>query len=190
MTHYIRVAAIASVFLLAGMSVFSGSAAAHECDIFTSLRSHKGIYFIKGEFYVKTPLASAWNVLTDYAHISDFVGGVNSSVILEHEKSMFLIHQEISGKVFFINRSFDLKLLIHEHPLDLISFTDISKKNFTIYEGSWELSSIQGQTRIVYRLEAEPKGWTPWLLGKHAFKSNARAPLNEICSEIIRRSAG
>ncbi len=157
---------------------------------FVGIRAQHGIYRIKGEFYVQAPLDIAWDVLSDYAHISDFVTNVDSSKILERRKTTLLIAQKLSGKVFFINRSFDLKLLIDERPQEKISFTDISQKSFLIYKGSWELSRVQGQTRVVYRLKAKPKGWAPWLIGKHAFKSNAEALLKEIRSEIIRREEG
>ncbi len=169
---------------------FSASASGRTTrGLFIHIRSQKGIYFVKGEFYVQSSVENSWKVLTDYDHIADFVGNVDSSTILEQNQSSLLIRQKISGKVLFINKTFSLKLLIHERPRQLISFTDISHKSFSIYEGSWELSPFKGQSKIIYRLKAKPKGWAPLILGQHAFKSNARALLDEIRSEILRRSA-
>ncbi len=186
----LRVMTLASILLLSGTSALPKKVAQSHCDTFVNIHSQKGTFLIKGEFYVKAPLSTTWSVLTDYAHISDFIGSVNSSEILEHEKTTLLIRQEISGKVFFIDKAFSLKLLIHEYPREMISFTDISQKNFAVYEGSWQLSSVQGKTRVIYQLKAKPTGWTPWILGKRVFKSNARKLLDEIRLEIIRRTAG
>jgi ribosome-associated toxin RatA of RatAB toxin-antitoxin module len=169
---------------------FSASASGQKHNLFVHIRSQKGVYFVKGEFYVQASVENSWKVLTDYNHIADFVGNVDSSDILEQKQSSLIIRQEISGKVLFINKTFRLKLLIHEHPRQLISFTDISRKSFSIYEGSWELTPFKGESKIIYRLKAKPRGWAPLILGQHAFKSNARTLLDEIRSEIIRRSAG
>ena len=186
----LKLASIVMASCLSAMA-FSASASGRTTrDLFIHIRHQKGVYFVKGEFYVKASVENSWKVLTDYNHIADFVGNVDSSKILEQNQASLLIRQKISGKVLFINKTFSLKLLINEHPRQLISFTDISRKSFSIYEGSWEISPFKGESRIIYRLKAKPKGWTPLILGQHAFKSNARTLLYEIRSEILRRSAG
>ena len=69
------------------------------------------------------------------------------------------------------------------------SFRDVCGKSFTTYEGTWELTTIDGGTRVTYRLKADPNGRQPAMLARSAIKGSVRKLLDEVRNEMLARAA-
>lgn len=180
---------IAVLLSLITIPSFSGIIKTDEKISLEVSRSH-GFYLVKGSFDVHDSSQAVWNVLSDYDHIPNFVSSVTSSKILERGRHALVIEQKMQGKIFLINRTFHVVLDIKERPFEKISFKDVSRKNFVFYAGSWSIVPIDNGSRILYHLKAKPTGWAPIILGQHVFNTNISQLLNQIRTEIIRRSDG
>lgn len=147
-----------------------------------------GIYSLEGRFSVRAPRQVVWNTLTDYDGVDDFVSSIVSSRFIDKAGDHVLVEQYAKARILFFSREIHVLLRIHEQPFRAIRFQDISGKDFKFYSGSWELEESRGVVSVAYKLKAKRRFHAPDFLAQSAFKKNARAMLEEVCDEILRRT--
>ena len=148
-----------------------------------------GHYNVEGCFSVEADRQTVWDVLTDYGHISQFVGNMKVSEVESRIDDDLILRQEAEGGFLFFTQRIRLLLNVHEVPLRSIRFTDISHKDFYFYQGSWQLepSSDGRGTEVTYRLDAEQNFSAPAFLASDAVKGGAQDLLNSVRREILQR---
>ena len=146
-------------------------------------------YVVDAAFDVNAPAPVAWDVLTDYEGIGRFVSSIRHSTIKEREPGRVLLEQHGVGRAWIISLPMHVILDVREHDQRVLAFRDVCGKSFSTYEGAWELSTIEGGTRVTYRLKADPTGRQPAMLAKSAIKGSVKQLLNEVRDEILARAA-
>ena len=147
-------------------------------------------YQFDGGFDAEVDPQTAWEVLTDYNHISDFVSNMRSHV-LKRQGNDLLIDQTAGGGFLFINMTVQATLLIHEEPMRAIYLQDIEHKNFADYEGVWTLAPETGGpgVQVTYHLDAQRNLQTPDFLTADLFCGSLGDLLTEMRREMKRRQA-
>jgi uncharacterized protein YndB with AHSA1/START domain len=143
-------------------------------------------YTLNAQFIVPVPPQNAWNVLTDYDHLSQFVHSMKGHIRSEKGDDL-LVNQVATGGFLFFTVSVSALLLIHEEPIHDILFTDTTGKDFKSYSGSWNLLPIPQGTQITYQLKAEKNKNTPGFVTGKILQSTTRDLLNELRMEMERR---
>ena len=180
----LRIALIALLTLTAGV----GGAALAEAPSVKE-RQVGGVYFVEGSFEVAAPAEAAWKVLTDYAEMARFVSSLRSSEVKQRRDGVVLVAQRAEAKAWVFSRELNVLLEVKESPRTTLHFRDVSKQDFTLYEGSWTVTPTDdGSVRIDYRLRALPKAAVPGFLGHDAFRQTAQRLLQEVQHEIGRQS--
>jgi carbon monoxide dehydrogenase subunit G len=146
-------------------------------------------YMVDAAFDVNVPASVAWDVLTDYEGIGRFVSSIRQSTIKEREPGRVLLEQHGVGRAWIISMPMHVVLDVREHDQRVLAFRDVCGKSFSIYQGAWELSTIDGGTRVTYRLKADPTGRQPAMLARSAIKGSVKTLLDEVRQEIIVRGA-
>ena len=146
-------------------------------------------YVVDAAFDVNVPAPIAWDVLTDYEGIGRFVSSIRQSTIKRREPGRVLLEQHGVGRAWIISLPMHVVLDVREHDQCVLAFRDVCGKSFSLYEGSWELSTIEGGTRVRYRLKADPTGRQPAMLAKSAIKGSVKKLLDEVREEILARAA-
>jgi carbon monoxide dehydrogenase subunit G len=146
-------------------------------------------YTVEAAFDVNVPASTAWAVLTDYEGIGRFVSSIRQSTIKRREPGRVLLEQHGVGRAWIISLPMHVVLEVREHDARVLAFHDVCGKSFSVYEGSWELSEIDGGTRVTYRLKADPTGRQPAMLAKSAIKGSVKTLLDEVREEIVARGA-
>jgi hypothetical protein len=146
-------------------------------------------YTVDAAFNVNAPASIAWGVLTDYEGIGRFVSSIRQSTITERTPGRVLLEQHGVGRAWIISLPMHVILDVREHDQRVLAFRDVCGKSFSIYEGTWELSTIEGGTRVTYRLKADPTGRQPAMLAKSAIKSSVKVLLDEVRNEMIARAS-
>ncbi len=158
-------------------------------DIQVSIvNGEKGSHTLEGQFSIAASSIAAWEILTDYDHLSAFVSSIKSSRIVSREKDHGMIEQVMTGKAGIFRKRITLLLEVNESPLQKISFRDVSNKSFKSYSGSWLIDSTGDGIQVLYKLEATPRFFSPDFIAVGAFKKNVKLLLEEVRSEIIRRN--
>jgi len=72
--------------------------------------------------------------------------------------------------------------------MERISFRDTVGRDFSLYEGEWEVSDDGGGTRVDYRLKAKPLGGMPAAMVGPILRSSLEQMLSDTRAEIDRRT--
>ncbi len=83
-----------------------------------------------------------------------------------------------------------IRLLLHvQEDAGTISFRDACGRSFALYEGSWRVAEANGETVIVYELNAKPSFSVPDFLLARLMKRDAKEMIDRLQVEIAARSA-
>jgi carbon monoxide dehydrogenase subunit G len=151
-----------------------------------SVTSTRGAYRIEGSFGVETEPTVAWAVLTDYDRVPSFVSSMRSSTA-QREDGRLLVTQEAVGRIGPFTRTMHVVLDVTEQELEVIAFRDVGGGSFRSYAGSWRIEPDGVGLRITYTLDLRPRT-SPPLFAKSIIASNARGLLEQVRTEIRRRS--
>jgi carbon monoxide dehydrogenase subunit G len=146
-------------------------------------------YVVDAAFDVNVPPSVVWEVLTDYEGIGRFVSSIRYSTIKKREAGRVLLEQQGVGRAWIVSLPMHVVLDVREQDQRVLAFRDVCGKSFTTYEGTWELSTIGGGTRVTYRLTADPNGRQPAMLARSAIRGSVRKLLDEVRHEILARAA-
>ncbi len=147
-------------------------------------------FAVEGGFDVGASSAAVWGVIADYERIPDFVPSMKTSRVREtRADGTVLVEQEAVGGMFFVSKRVHVLLEVERTPEGL-RFDDVAHSDFWIYAGGWDVRPEPGGTRVEYRLLAQPDFPAPGFLLRSAMRRGARDLLDEVRSEILRRSAG
>jgi hypothetical protein len=176
--------------LLVVLSILSAPALGANTPISVDVeRAVDKAYTVDAAFDVNVPASIAWEVLTDYEGIGRFVSSIRQSTIKRREPGRVLLEQHGVGRAWIISLPMHVVLDVREDGQRVLAFRDVCGKSFSVYEGSWELSEVNGRTRVTYRLKADPTGRQPAMLAKSAIKGSVKTLLDEVRKEIVARGA-
>ena len=175
---------------LVALSILSvpASGATSPIDIAVE-RDSDSAYVVEAAFDVNVPASITWEVLTDYEGIGRFVSSIRQSTIKTREPGRVLLEQHGVGRAWIISLPMHVVLDVREDNHRILAFHDICGKSFTVYEGTWELSAVNGGTRVTYRLKADPTGRQPAMLAKSAIRGSVKKLLDEVRREMLTRAA-
>jgi carbon monoxide dehydrogenase subunit G len=167
------------------MMAASGALAA-QTEVRVTRRPDKA-YVVSGTFTVDASTAIVWGVLTDYDRIPSFVSSMRSSRVREtHADGSLLVEQEAVGDMLFLSRTMRVLLAVRRSP-GKVHFTDVGRKDFTMYDGDWEARRTSAGTAVSYRLLAAPRFLAPAFIASRAMKRGAQDLLDQVRAEIVRR---
>lgn len=143
---------------------------------------------VNGRFDVPVPLPVAWDVLTDYDHIADFVSSMRASAVESRMDGHLTVRQEAVVGAFPLRRTAHLLLRVREEPGNRIEFQDVLDRDFRVYRGEWQLHPGPSSTSVTYRLHAQPVRGIPPLIGRAAMRRTAEQLLTQVRAEMMRRA--
>jgi len=150
----------------------------------------KGTYRLEGQFHIAGAPYDVWKVLTDYEHISSFVSSLRKSSVKESTTDRIMLEQEALGKEFVFSKRIRVMLQVSEIPYKRIDFEDVLHKDFSFYEGAWEIKSSGTGVDVHYKLSCRRLFVVPNVIAKDALKKSATELLAEVRAEVLRRKEG
>ncbi len=142
---------------------------------------------VTGSFTAPVSRRVAWDVLSDYDHISRFVSSIVSSKVERGTDGRLRVDQVATAKLLFVRKRIHVRLDVTEQAPQWILFRDVLGRDFRAYEGTWEVVPDSAGARVVYTLMAEPKT-IPKSMCRSMLKSAARELLQEVRAEMLRRT--
>lgn len=129
----------------------------------------------------------AWQVLSDYERLHEFVPNLLSSKLLERDGEEAMV--EMRGRVgfFIMTRTIHLVLRVVENPFSALDIALVAG-DMKLYATHWELapSTLNGVsgTRISYSGRLEPDFFVPPLLGATILRADVKQMLEAVIAEI------
>src|SRR5208282_6367575 len=100
--------------LILGMA--SKSMGGTDAPVSATLMQNGDVYSISAEFTAPVDPLTAWNVLTDYDHMSNFIASIRGHIRSEKGDDL-LVHQVATGGFLIFTVSVEALLKIHEDPM-------------------------------------------------------------------------
>ncbi len=163
---------------------------ARASDVEVVLEDVRGSCSVRGSFAAPVPGTVAWEVLTDYEGIGQFVRSVRASRLERGSDGQILLRQDAVSGVFLLRRKMQVLLELHEDSARRIGFRDVLGKDFRSYVGEWRISADSAGTQVDYELEAEPKAAVVRAFCRGVLRNTAEDLLTEVRAEMMRRAAG
>lgn len=152
-----------------------------------TVREEQGVYTVMARFFVPRPAPVAVAVLTDYDHISRFMPGVETSVVVERGAGRATVRQEAVSHFMMFTKRVYLTLDIIERA-DTVQFRDRSGRSFAVYAGAWSLCEETDGTLITYALTARPTFDVPEFVLKRLLKRDSMQMIDALRREIDARA--
>ena len=131
----------------------------------------------------------AWDVLTDYDHMADFVSNLKASVVLSRNDNRLQVEQSGEAKRGFLRFAFSTV-----RSVELIADREIRshlvRGDFKSYEFTTGLvGDASGPTTIVHHGEYVPTRWVPPVIGPTLIETETRKQYAELIAEMLKREA-
>ena len=129
----------------------------------------------------------AWDVLSDYDHLAEFIPDMSYSRVLSRDGDKVIVEQKGDFGVLFFRQPIELKLEIVETPRRTIVAHAVGG-SFREMSGRYDLESGEGRgVRISYAGHFVPGFALPPFLGIIGVRHTAAVQLTALVDEIVRR---
>jgi carbon monoxide dehydrogenase subunit G len=146
-------------------------------------------FLVWAETELQVDLRVAWDVLSDYDHMSQFIPGMSASRVLSRSGDTLLVEQKGEFAFFFFRQPIEVKLEIVEVPLSRIVARSIGGGSFLEMTGRYDLEKSDDGVKITYTGRFVPNFSLPPFLGVVAVRHTAATRFAAIVAEIQRRDA-
>ncbi|WP_025917459.1 SRPBCC family protein [Herminiimonas sp. CN] len=137
--------------------------------------------------FARSSQQRAWQVLTDYDRLHEFVPNLLSSRLLERSGPEATIEEVGRIGFFILSRQIHMVVRVTEHPFSTLDAVLVAG-DMKHYATHWELAPATQDgasgTRINYSGMVEPDFFVPSLLGAALMRSDVRRMLEAIITEI------
>jgi ribosome-associated toxin RatA of RatAB toxin-antitoxin module len=147
-----------------------------------------------GETYVVTAVmfapvtqAVAWEVLTDFDHMSKWVPNVTESKVLKRDEATVTVEQRGTAKFGAASFPYVTERRIDMKPSSAIKTTQV-KGSLKKVESSLALGPDGKGTKIDYRLEIIPSFLTAAIMSQRFLEHEVTEQFTAIVGEMVRRA--
>lgn len=136
------------------------------------------------EFEAEVPVA--WDVLTDYDRLSEFIPGMHSSRVVSRSKGSVIVDQSGETRLLFFSFPMQVRLEVEEFPYERIVSRAI-EGNFKELSGSYILEPRGRRLLLRYTGSMTPGFSIPPLIGTILVRNNVEKRFGAMVDEIMRR---
>ena len=136
--------------------------------------------------HAPVPPAVAWQVLTDFEHMADFVPNLSMSRIVERQDARLTVHQKGVGRYGPFSAEFESLREIHLVPLREIRSHGVGG-NIQQIDSLMRIDPEGSGTRLHYHSEALPGFWLPPLIGPAVARHETAEQFAAMIREMQRR---
>ncbi len=181
-----RQAVLIAAFALAAAQVLPRHAGAQEFDIAIERR---GEYItVNASVRMQVDARAAWEVLTDYDHLAQFIPDMKSSRVVSRSGDRVLVEQKGEFGFFFYSQPVDVMLEVLEQAPHRIDARRIAG-NIRELETRYELQTSDAGLRFDYTGRFIPAFSLPPLIGMPIVRRIVERRFRAMVDEIVRRDA-
>ena len=181
---YLRIIAVLALATLPA----AGLQAAVDDDIAVHVKKEGPEVVVEVDLPVNASVAVAWEVLTDYDHMSEFLSNVQSSSVQARDGRMLQVYQKGKATRGLLSISFE-----NLRAVELIPYQEIRSR---LISGDMKASAFTTRivddgtgVHVINSGRYTPKMWVPPVIGPTLIADETRKHFGELRAEILRRSA-
>lgn len=155
-------------------------------------KNEHAMFEVNATGFVRAAQDQAWNVLTDYNRLQEFVPDLQSSTLLSREGQEAIVEQHSEAGFLFVTQAIHMVVRVTEQPYSAIDVALVAG-DMRSYSARWELVPVMHNgtegTRIQFSGMMEPDFFVPPLIGRSIVQVNVRRMVEAVLGEIDKRSA-
>ncbi|QTD44826.1 SRPBCC family protein [Ottowia testudinis] len=150
----------------------------------------KGSAFsIDAVMHAPVPLATAWEVLTDFERMPRYQRSLKSSEVLERGAERLLVHQKGVARFGPFSSPFESVREMQLASQRSIRAQQVSGTTLKQMTSLMTLEPENGGTRLTYHAEMEPESGLPPLVGPSLVQHETAAQFSATVREMVRRQS-
>jgi hypothetical protein len=130
-------------------------------------------------------ITRAWQVLTDYGRLAEFVPDLDESRVVSRERNSVVVEQKGAARLLFLSYPMDVRLAITEFPYERVESRSVAG-NFREMRNTYKLEARGGQIHLSYSGRMVPDFYVPPLIGTLALQINVESTFRALVSEMER----
>lgn len=158
----------------------------HDKDIDVKVNIDGDDVLVDVAFSVQVSPQKAWEVLTDFDHMAEFISNLQLSKIIDSGKNTLYVSQKGVAKYALATFPFESIREIRLTPLEKIQSRLLSGSMRKL-QGLTQLFPEGDHTRIIYHSDTFPGVWIPPFVGKAFIEHETREQFQEMRDEMLRR---
>lgn len=166
-----------------------GSEAEPERDVTVSVRKNGDTIVVDVSFIVAASQQEAWNVLTDFDHMSEFISNLQSSKVISRNGNKLQVAQVGKAARGMFSFAFESVREVELTPQSTIRSRLLSG-NMQKMDGATQLSADNSGTRVEFHGESVPSVWVPPVVGTRFIGNEVQEQFREMRVEILKRKHG
>ena len=147
-----------------------------------------GVFQVSAEAPAAVDARIAWQVLTDYDRLAEFVPDLRVSRIISVPGQPLLLEQKGEAGFLLFSISIEVVLQLDETRPERLGFRAVSG-NMKQMRGEWRISRADQGIRLSYAAQIEPDFWVPPLIGAALMRRDIGKQIAGVVREMLRRHA-
>lgn len=179
------------IFLFRLFGLFAlciSGALAQEPEIAVTVTQSGGAFVVDAAFDIDVAQRTAWEVLTDFDHMSAILGNLTSSKIVRRDGQTLLVRQEGVARYGILSFSFESEREIRLEPIRRILAKQLSGTTKRM-ESDARLSRTERGTHVDYHAEIAPDSVLARMFGASFVKHEVTEQFRAMSAEMKRRVA-
>jgi carbon monoxide dehydrogenase subunit G len=160
---------------------------AHGASITVEVTRHDDSFDVAASADLDCERSHAWQVLTDYERLAEFIPGMASSRVVFRSGNSLVLEQNGEASLLFFSIPMKVRLAVEEFPPDRIESRAIDG-NFKELLGTYLLESSGSRLRLRYSGRLTPDFNVPPLIGTLLMRNTVRKQFAAMVEEILKTS--
>lgn len=135
---------------------------------------------------IEAEVTLAWEVLTDYGRLSEYIPGMHSSRIVSRSNRSVIVDQIGEARLLFLSFPMRVRLEVEEFPYERIVSRAI-EGNFKEFRGAYTLEARGRHLLLHYTGSLTPDFSIPPLIGTILVRKTMEKRFGAMVDEIVRR---
>jgi hypothetical protein len=149
------------------------------------IQSNAAVLYIQGEIEARADRETAWAVLTDYNHWSEYIPDLLVSRVISRPGAPLYLEQR--GRIPSMpNFPLVMILAVQETPGKQLRFFRTAG-NVRSFSGEWQIEGKRRRVRLLYRAAVEPGFPMPPQVSMEIFRNETKGRLEALAREMERR---
>jgi hypothetical protein len=149
-------------------------------------KSNDDVIHVQAQVFAAASPKVAWEALTDYEHIADFIPDMASSHIVSALGEPLRIEQKGSTSFLFLSFPIEVVFEIDANSSRGLHFHSVSG-NLRDMTGDYRVMAVGNGTQIFYEAQFKPDFWVPPLISAVIMRKQITQQFDGLVKEIERR---
>lgn len=170
------------------LTLFGQAAFAVEPKVTVSVGQKDEAFIVDAAIDVQVPLATAWEVLTDFDKMTSIVDNLKSSKIVSRDGNTWIVRQNGVARYGLLSFSFESEREIRLEPMIRIKSKSLSG-TLKRMESESKITALEQGVQISYHAESVPDSMLARMFGGSFVRHEVEEQFLQIAREMLQRHA-